>query len=438
VFFAGLVALLHAVTAPKEAIGLGQAAVLLFGCELIAVAVLREARAERGSLRESQGALREIHQTTALAAGTIAAAVGIGLLLPWRGGDVPTFLMRAVGFGIIGEAFLWRALSLARGLSRWSQVRSSGTLAALVILVAAFVPFVDHDALPFLALVALTATGVGLSLARSTEELELAGQEGRGTARGGSALGTAFALGVLALVVAALAPSLQSLLASTGDALAPFLSQALFYLLLPLGYVAAYFVEFFRGIIRRFPVLPTPPPPTAAELDRDEQIRRAMLETRPVVVVGFELLIAAVAVLVAIVLVERIRRERRAELPAGASLERERTEGISVRDMLAGLLPRRAPPRRRPADDGSPASAVRLLYWRLLELAERAGIGWRADDETPSEHAERLYRAGEPWPAAAPVVRAFELVRYGERTPPATLVESARASLRTLEQRRPS
>jgi len=426
VFFSGLVALFHAAAAPKEAIGLGQTAVLLFGCELIAIAILRETRPENGNLRDT-------HQPTALAVVVIGAAVIGGLLLPWRSSDLPVLLMRAIGFGIIGEVFLWRALSLARGSSRWSQVRSSGTLAVIVIAIAAFVPFVDQGALPFLALAALLATGVGLSLARSIEELDLARAEGRDTARGGSALGTAFALGVLAVVAAAFAPSLQSLLASTGDALAPFLAQALFYALLPLGYLAAYLVEFLRGVVGRFPRLPQPQPLSPADLERDEEIRRAMLETRPVVVIGFELLIAAIAIVVAIVLVERMRRERREELPPGASLERERTAGMGVRDMLAGLLPRRAPPRRRPADDGTPAGAVRLLYWRLLELAERAGIGWRADDETPAEHAERMYRAGEPWPAAAPVVRAFELVRYGELTPSTAQVDAARASIRTLE-----
>jgi hypothetical protein len=89
--------------------------------------------------------------------------------------------------------------------------------------------------------------------------------------------------------------------------------------------------------------------------------------------------------------------------------------------------------RRAPRDDGTPASALRLIYWRLLALADRVGPGWRAPAETPSEHQLRITGADPRWAAASPIVAAFEDLRYGERLPDLDTVARARDALRAVE-----
>ena len=135
---------------------------------------------------------------------------------------------------------------------------------------------------------------------------------------------------------------------------------------------------------------------------------------------------------VALILIARLVQERRALLPDGTTLDREAVSGIGFRATLRGLFPHRDAKRRAPADDGTPAGALRRLYWRLLELAEREGPGWRGAAETPAEHEIRLAQAAARWREAAPLVRAFERLRYGERDPDSATVELARDALRRV------
>ena len=148
---------------------------------------------------------------------------------------------------------------------------------------------------------------------------------------------------------------------------------------------------------------------------------------------GFEILIAIVVILVALVLLERAVRERRLTLPEGAQLERAAASGLTLGATLRSLFPRRSLRRSAPRDDGTPAAAIRLIYWRLLALADRAGRGWREAAETPSEHQRRIAQADPRWAAASPIVAAFEDLRYGELPPDRDTVARARESLRAVE-----
>jgi hypothetical protein len=162
---------------------------------------------------------------------------------------------------------------------------------------------------------------------------------------------------------------------------------------------------------------------------------RQIEQSRPYVFGAVELLIVAVAVLFALVLFDRMLRERRLDLPEGVSLERETASGIGLMDTLRGLRPRHAARRPRPREDGTPAGSLRVLYWQFLALAEARGAGWRPAPETPSEHQSRIASATPMWADAAPIVRAFEDLRYGEEIPAPDTLERARAAYRALETR---
>jgi hypothetical protein len=151
------------------------------------------------------------------------------------------------------------------------------------------------------------------------------------------------------------------------------------------------------------------------------------------VVGGIEIVIVIVVILIALVLLERAVRERRLTLPEGAQLERSATSGLSLGATLRSLFPRRPARRRAPRDDGTPDAALRLIYWRLLALADRAGRGWRASAETPAEHHIRITAADPRWSAASPIVAAFEDLRYGEVSPDQTTIARARDALRSVE-----
>lgn len=423
VAFAVAAALLHAMTVGREAVPLTATSVALFGSTLVLAALLRE----RGTVRRSAG----------LAVVVIAASVAWGLSLPARSPDLLAVLTRVIGFGLLGEAYLWRVLNVARGLHRWREVRSDALLALALVVVAALGPGpVDRDALVALGLAVAVAGAVALSLARSTEELSLASGQIRGRPASSAAMGTAFAVGLLALAVAAALPWAQALLAQAARAAGPLLGDLLFALLLPLGYVAAYLVylvQWLREIIRPTGIqirLPQQP----FDREADEQRLREMEALRPFVFGAVELLIALIGVALAIALVARLVQERRAVLPEGASVDREAAEGIGLGATLRHLFPKWAVRRRPPRDDGTPAAAIRRAYWRLLELAEREGPGRRADAETPAEHEDRLLRSGARWDPASAIVRAFEDLRYGERDPSEDAVAGARAALRAVER----
>jgi len=230
-------------------------------------------------------------------------------------------------------------------------------------------------------------------------------------------------------------PVVQDALSAFGTAIEPTFTRILYLVLLPLGYIAAFIVEFLAPILaqfwRREPVVLQPRTPAD-----DEALLREIERTRPIVFGAVEMVIVLGAALVALFLFDRMLRERRLELPEGATLERDAAEGFGLGDMLRRLRRQRGVSRHAPRDDGSPSSTLRLLYWRFLALAERAGAGWRQPQETPAEHLARIRSEDARWSAGDPLVRAFEELRYGEAAPDAATLDHARGALRALEDAR--
>ncbi|TMF24406.1 MAG: DUF4129 domain-containing protein, partial [Chloroflexi bacterium] len=165
----------------------------------------------------------------------------------------------------------------------------------------------------------------------------------------------------------------------------------------------------------------------------EAELLREVERNRPLVVGGFEILIVVVVAAVALVLLERVVRERRITLPEGGALERADAAGLGLGETLGSLFPRRRSRRRPPREDGSAAAALRVLYWRLLALAERSGHGWREPSETPDEHYRRVVGRDTRWGAAAPLVETFEELRYGERDPDRGALARARDAFATVE-----
>lgn len=421
VIFASPAALLHLVAAGREPLPIASTALLCFGTALVLIALLRDTRAGRQSL--------------GLMLVVIGGAAVFGMLQPATQPDGLAVLTRIIGFGVLGEVFLWRILSVARSITRWSDARGSAGLAAVAVGVAAVVPGSDVVPLPGLALLAVAAAGVALSLARLTEELDLAGRSARGAASARTAGGAALVIGALAILAAIFSPSLRAL-AEAGSALAgPLLGGLLYWIALPFGYLAAFLVPLFEPL-RRLLFAREIREVAPEELLRDRLLVDAVEQTRPLVFGAAELLVAMLAVACGVILIDRLTRERRTPLAAGATLEREHAAGASLRDTLGSLLPRRVVRRPRPPDDGSPAAAVRLFYWRFLVLAENGGPGWRAVPETPREHWRRLRQNDRRWAAAGPIVAAFERVRYGESEPAERELADARSAYRELGSRR--
>lgn len=419
VALASAAAVLHAIAAGRDALPLLPTAVVLSGATLVLFSVLRE----RGTVRQSGG----------LVAVVIAAAVAWGLALAARSPDVLAVLTRVTGFAILGEAYLWRVLGVARGLQRWHEVRSDALAALGAVVVADIVPGpIDRGALPALALAVAFAGAVALSLARASEELSLSAGQVRGRPAPEAATGTAFALGLLALAVGIGLPALQSVLLGAAARVGPLLGEAIFWILLPLGYVAAYLVyvaQWLREIIR-----PTgfaiPIPQAPFDPDADARRIRDLEQARPYIFGAVEAIVALVALGFALALVARLMQERRALLPEGGSVDRSPVEGIGLGAMVRALFPPRRARPRPPADDGTPATALRRVYWALLDLAEREGPGRRAPAETPAEHERRLLGSGERWRDVSGIVRAFEQWRYGDADPDDATVERARGALR--------
>lgn len=420
VAFTAIAAIVHAGTAGRDPLPVLPTAFAVYGVSLLLAAFLREARTER------RGSLFIVL--------TLAAAAAWGLSLPMHArADGLSTLSRIVGFALIGEALLWRLLSVARGATRWTDARNAFLFGAVAVGVAALAPGpIDRASFAPLALLAIVSAAVALSLARSAEELALS-RGTTGAVRASSATSATLLVGAASIVTALLMPGAQSLLAAFGERIGPAVDRLVYLLLLPIAYLAGYIVELLRPLIRdRKLELPAA---LASTPEQDAEMLRQMEQIRPVIFGGFELLIVAAAALVAIVLLERMLRERRLDLPAGVELERAAVSGIGLRDTFAALRPRRARRRRAPADDGSAGAAVRVAYWRLLSLAERRGAGWREDAETPAEHHARLVAGDGGWREAAVVVRAFEDVRYGDVDPDAATVARARDAVRALEAR---
>ncbi len=423
VAYVAVAAMLDAATGGRAPVALTPTSVGVLGVTLVLVAVLRE----RGTVRQSG----------ALVAAVMAGSVAWSFSLDARAPDALAVLTRVVGFAIIGEAYLWRLLGVARDERRWRAVRNATLLALAAVVVAALVPGpIDRGALPGIGLLVAVTGGVALSLARSVEELHLSGTQIEGRPATSAATGTAFALGVAAIVVALALPTAQALLASAMRAIGPFVDAALVMVLTPLGYGAAIVVAVAIWLRDLIGVRSMPPLQLPAFQMSDSEVARRMREidqTRPFVFGAVEVVVALVALLVALALVARLIEERRAVTGAGVSVAREPVEGIGLGATLAALFPRRGRAVGPPADDGTPATRLRRLYWRLLDVAEREGPGRRGPSETPAEHERRLLAAAERWRDASQIVRAFEDMRYGERDPDAATLGRAAEALRRVE-----
>ena len=411
-----LLSLVH-MSGGLEPLALTPTTLAFIGVTLVLLAALRET----GS--EARG--------TAIVGTTLGAGVLLAIVLPTRPLDAVMWGGRIIAFVIVAEVYLWRVVSLARGAVRWSDARNAVPFGAIALALVAVAPIsLDHTPLVPLALIFVAASAVALSVARSAEELSLTTGTA-GSARISSANSVVFALGIAALVAALAAPAVDQVLRDIGEALAPGFDELIFTLLLPLGYLAALVYALLGPLLRQLNFFGSQP--NQAEPIDDPELLRQIERTRPLVIGGIEIVVLIVVILVAILLLDRAVRERRLTLPEGAELERASVSGSTLGATLRSLFPRRAARRRAPREDGTPAGALRLIYWRLLALADRAGQGWRAAAETPSEHQRRITGADPRWAAASPIVAAFEDLRYGEQVPDADTVLRARAALRAVE-----
>jgi hypothetical protein len=417
VTFTALAAIGHLAAAGRDPMPTLPTFFLLFGAALLLVTFLREIGDQRRS--------------ATIIVVTLGAAAAWGLSLPMKDPDGFAVLSRIVIFGILGEAYLWRVVSVARGSTRWTDARNAVPFAAFAIALAVLVPGpVDRTPFAGLALLTVASSGLALSLARTTEELALA-RGTHGAMRTSSATSAMVVVGVVAILAAALVPSVQDALGAFGNFLAPVAGRIFYLLILPFALLAGYLIELLRPILSgRTPFIP---PFQQTTPEQDLELMRQIEQSRPYVFGVVELLIAAVAVLFGLVLLDRMLRERRLDLPDGVSLERESASGIGLLDTLRGLRPRRAPRRPRPRDDGTAAGSLRVLYWRFLALAEARGAGWRPEPETPAEHHSRISSAVPMWVGAEPIVRAFEDLRYGEEDPSPQTLARARDAYRALE-----
>ncbi|MDQ2950682.1 MAG: hypothetical protein M3R54_00295, partial [Chloroflexota bacterium] len=316
VTFSALASIGHAAVTGRDPLPSLPTFFALFGAGLLLVTLLREIGSERRS--------------ATIVVVTLAASAAWGLSLPMRNPDGFSTLSRVVVFGLLGEAYLWRMVSIARGSTRWTDARNAVPVAGFAIAAAVLVPGpIDRTPFAALALLTVAASGLALSLARTTEELALA----RGTSgkmRTSSATSTLVVIGVAALLAAALVPSVQDALGAFGGFLAPVAGRIFYLLILPFALLAGWLIEFLRPLISG--QLPRPPAFPQITPEQDQELLRQMEQTRPYVFGAVELLIVAVAVIVGLVLFDRMLRERRLDLPEGVSLEREDAAGISLLD----------------------------------------------------------------------------------------------------------
>ena len=423
VLFGAILTAAQVFTSGERVIPIVAAVLALAGIGIVLASILRDARADR--------------QNTAIALVAIAAAAAAGVWFAPPHPDGLMILTRIILFGIVGETFVWRNLTVARSLVRWSDARNSGFAAIGATALVALLPgAVDRTGLVVAGLVATAATGIALSLARSAEELALAGREARGETGRTTASGTAILLAILSVIGAIFAPFTGELIRSGGDLVAPIIGNLLYGFLLAMGYVAEFFVNVIRSLFQggSFPPLRQLAPPLS-DAEEAEALRQ-IEATRPFVVGAVEIVIGAVALIVVLILVDRMARERRQTLPEGATLDREASAGESIGAFLAGLLPRRTRRAGAPRDDGTAAGALRALYWRYLARGDATGVPWRGAAETPREHHERSVIAAPRNDAVTVLVRAYEDLRYGDRDPDPATVEAARRGLAAIEEAR--
>ena len=417
VTFTALLAVAHATTKGRDPLPVIQTALALYGAALLLVLLLRETGAERRS--------------AFILVVTLALGVAYGLSLPMRDPDGFSTLSRMLFFGLLAEGYLWRVVSIARGATRWTDARNAMPIAGFAIALAVLVPGpIDRTPFAGLALLMVAVAGLALSLARSTEELALSRGAG-GSMKTTSATSVIVVIGIVTIFAAIFVPYVQGGFVAFGEFIGPIAGRVFYLLVLPFAYVAGYVVEFLRQFIQVRPgVLPTAFQSTPEE---DELMRREIEAARPFVFGGLELIIVAIAAVVALVLLERMIREMRQDLPEGVTLERESVEGIGLGAALGLLRRPRRGARHAPTDDGTLAGALRVLYWRFLDLADRRGAGWRGVAETPAEHQARIASQDGRWRDAAGLVHAFEALRYGEADPESADVDRARETLRALE-----
>src|SRR5207245_2685807 len=70
---------------------------------------------------------------TAVVMGTLVATALIAVLLPTRSLDGVGWLARLILFVVLGETYLWRVTSIARGAMRWTDARNAAPFAAVAI-----------------------------------------------------------------------------------------------------------------------------------------------------------------------------------------------------------------------------------------------------------------------------------------------------------------
>lgn len=421
VLFAALFAAAQVLTAGDRPIPVVAAALALTGTGIILASVLRDARADR--------------QNGVIALSAVGGAAVLGLILAPPHPEGLLLLTRVVLFGILGEAFVWRDLTVARALIRWSDSRNAGFTAIGTVAVVALLPgAIDRTGLVVVGLAATAATGIALSLARSAEELSLAGRDGRGDTGRSTASGTAIFLAILSVLGAIVAPFTGDLLRRLGETAAPIIGDLLYGVLLALGYVAELFVNIARALFTRVSLPRLLPPQTPLSPEEEQEALRQIEATRPFVIGSAEIIVGIIALLAVILLVDRMARERRQTLPEGATLDRDAAEGEGLAAFLAGLLPHRRGRLRAPRDDGTPAGALRALYWRYLARSDANGVPWRAAGETPAEHQARATATAPRYEGAAILVRAFEDLRYGEVAPSPDTVARARVALAEIER----
>src|SRR5258706_9383622 len=238
VAFTCIAAIAHVFTAGTVPLAVVPWTLVLFGVGILLVTIQREVRTER--------------RGTTILVVTLAAGVVWGLALPARDPDGLAVLSRMVAFGLIAEGFLWRNLSIARGAVRWSDSRNALLFAGTCVGVTALASGpIDHGPLAVLALLVVALSGLALSLSRTTEELALA-RGTRGGARASSATGVSFVVGIVAILAAAFVPVVQDALSAFGTAIEPTFTRLIYFILLPLGYIAAWIVEFLAPIVAQF------------------------------------------------------------------------------------------------------------------------------------------------------------------------------------------
>lgn len=379
-----------------------------------------------------------------VAIATLVVALGGAWLTADRGIEFQLLGSRLIFAALLAAVVFWRGFAIPETLDSWREMAVVALLATLGASAASLHPTTRAD-LPLVAAAAGVLAAVGLSIARGSEEL--LAQRRRGTLRTRVAAAAALVLGVAAAAVVAFAPQLRRVAEVLAPGVEAFLFALFVLVVTPFAYLAAWIVEALLPILRRLQATEIPLPPFLQQVfgrrleELDEEYVRRMSEFSQAFL--WTLLVIVVSAVLAYLLL-RALLARRVLLPAGATLERERVVGMSLRELLRRLTAR--PPDRPPRPGGDdPAARVRRAYWDLLALADRAGARWRMPHETPREHLGALgslagaaelagasASAGEAaraaaWAPADALVSAFERVRYGERASAAEADAAERA-----------